>query len=334
MFGLLISWESYQQSFLYVLYCSYYACAAARSAGNCASGAAMVAQVCSLLKQENCSQTLPGENGITHRNSRVHSYRHGKLHAKLHVSIAQVSRDPAHPQAALLLTQLGLQEICTPQFLTAQHHPQTLQAPPRRTYRMPPMNGPREVCGCCIECEDCECSNGEICDCSCPHEIGESSSSPPPPPPLQPPPAQATSQPRSRPPKPQPRDMSPRRPRTRSRSRSPTPLVRTGRRYSREHSREGSVAEAARYVASRVWRQARRDRRDLEEKWVDQSRKTIAQFKIGHKEGIICAQRLHNSYVLPQNLSLTFITGFMACLVGVLIGLIIMIAMWNATESF
>ena len=94
------------------------------------------------------------------------------------------------------------------------------------------------------------------------------------------------------------------------------------------------MAEAARYVASRVWRQARRDRRDLEEKWVDQSRKTIAQFKIGHKEGIICAQRLHNSYVLPQNLSLPFITGFMACLVGVLIGLIIMITMWNATESF
>ena len=94
------------------------------------------------------------------------------------------------------------------------------------------------------------------------------------------------------------------------------------------------MAEAARYVANRVWRHARRDRRDLEEKWADQSRKTIAQFKIGHKEGIICAQRLHNSYVLPQNLSLTFITGFMACLVGVLIGLIMMIAMWNATESF
>ena len=72
----------------------------------------------------------------------------------------------------------------------------------------------------------------------------------------------------------------------------------------------------------------------MEEQWADQSRKTIAQFKIGHKEGIICAQRLHNSYVLPQNLSHTFMAGFMACLVGVLIGLIIMIVMWNATESF
>ena len=94
------------------------------------------------------------------------------------------------------------------------------------------------------------------------------------------------------------------------------------------------MAEAARYVAKRVWRHARRDRRDMEEQWADQSRKTVAQFKIGHKEGIICAQRLHNSYVLPQNLSLTFITGFMACLVGVLIGLIILIAMQNASESF
>ena len=110
--------------------------------------------------------------------------------------------------------------------------------------------------------------------------------------------------------------------------------MRTGRRYSREYSREGSVTEAARYVVNRVWRHAERDRRDLEEKWANQSRKMIAQFKIGHKEGIICAQRLHNSYVLPQNLSLTFITGFMACLVGVLIGLIIMIVMRNSTESF
>ena len=72
----------------------------------------------------------------------------------------------------------------------------------------------------------------------------------------------------------------------------------------------------------------------MEEQWADQSRKTVAQFKIGHKEGIICAQRLHNSYVLPQNLSLTFITGFMACLVGMLIGLIIFIAMRNASEPF
>ena len=199
---------------------------------------------------------------------------------------------------------------------------------------MPPVNGPSDECGCCIDCEECECSNGDSCDCICDHEIGESSTShPPPPPPLRPPPAQATHQPG--PSRPQPRDMSPRRPRTRtrSRSRSPTPLVRC-RRNSREQSREGSVAEAARYVAKRVWRHARRDRRDMEEQWADQSRKTVAQFKIGHKEGIICAQRLHNSYVLPQNLSLTFITGFMACLVGVLIGLIILIAMQNASESF
>ena len=322
MFGLLISWESYQPSFLYVLYCSYYACAAVRNAGNCASGAAMDAQVCSLLKQENCSQVLPGEDGITHRYSRAHSYRHGKLHAKLHVSIAQVSRDPAHPQAALLLIQLGLQEICTPQCLTVQHRPRTLKIPPQRTYRMPPMNGPQDECGCCVDCEECECDNGEECNCTCPHEIGESSTSspPPPPPPLMPPPAPSSS--RARPPQ---RDMSPRRQRTRSRSRSPTP-----RCESRDRSREGSVAEAARYVAHRVWRRARRDRRDLAEMWEDQSRRVIAQFKIGHKEGITCAQRLHNSYVLPANLSLTFITGFMACLAGMAMGLIMLMIMWNA----
>ena len=198
---------------------------------------------------------------------------------------------------------------------------------------MPPMNGPREECGCCVDCEECECSNGEICDCICGHEIGgheEASSSPPPPPPLQPPPAQAPNQPRAGQPRPQPRDMSPRRSRTRSRSRSPSPSARS-RRRSRERSREGSVAEAARYVAKRVWNRAKRDRREMEEQWESQARKVVAQFKIGHKEGITCAQRLHNSYVTPEDLSRTFMTGFLACMAGILIGLIIMML---TPESF
>ena len=291
------------------------------------------------MKPENCRPVLPGEGVITHRYGPAHIVGRNCRHGKLHVSIAPVSRDPAQSHAALLLTQLGLQQICTPQSHPAQHRLPTLQTAPRRiSYRMPPMNGPREECGCCINFEDCDCScnNLEICDCSCPHEmegIQDQASSPPPPPPLQPSPAPATSQPRFRPPKPQPRDVSrsPRRPRTRSRSRSPTPLVRTGRRYSREYSREGSVTEAARHVVNRVWRQAEHDRRALEEKWENQSRLLIAKFEIGHKQGVVAAQRLHNSYVLPQNLSHTFIAGFLACLVGVLTGLIIM---WSVTGYF
>ena len=303
----------------------------------------MGVRVLSLLRQQDCSPVLPGEDGITMHNNPAPSYRPGKTHAKLHVSIAKVSRDLAHSRVALLRTHLGLQEVCTPQSLIVQHHhhQQTLLTPLQKTYKMPLMNGPvpNNDCGCCVDCEECECSDGGGCDCICDHDIGESSTShPPPPPPLRPPPAQATHQ--ARPSRPQPRDPSPiptRRPRTRtrSRSRSPAPSVRC-RRDSREPSRdrEGSIASAARYVARRVWKHAKRDRRDMEEQCADQSRRTVAQFKIGHKEGISCAQRLHNSYVLPENLSLTFIAGFMACLVGMLIGLIILIVMRNISGLF
>ena len=286
-------------------------------------------QVCKLVKQESCRPALPGEGGITHHYDPAPSYRNGKLHAKLHVSIAPVSRDPAHSQAALLLTQLGGQETCTHQCLTVQHRLRTLQVVLRRTYSM--MNGPSEECGCCVECEECDCTNNaEICDCSCTctHEIEvqeQSSTSPLPPPPLRPTPAQSSS-------RPPPRESPPRcRTRSRSRSprRSPTPLVRRERRYSRD-SREGSVSDAARYVVNRIWRDTKRDRKQIEEKWENQSRKLIAQFKIGHKEGITCTQRLHNSYVLPQTLSLTFLAGFLTCLIGIMTGLIIM---WSAAES-
>ena len=316
-----------QQYFLYVSYFSFCVCVAVKSADNCASGAAMAARVYRPLTQENYSLTLPGEIGITLRNNRVHNYRPGKLHAKLHVSIVQVSRDPAHPRAALLLILHGLQEICIHQCLTVQHRLLTHQIHPPRTYKMPPMNGPVDECGCCVNCEDCVCDNGEECNCTCPHEIGESSTSspPPPPPPLMPPPTVSSSS-RARPPQ---RNMSPTRQRTRSRSRSPTPRCGS-RERSRDRSREGSVAEAARYVAHRVWRRARRDRRELGEMWEDQSRRVIAQFKIGHKEGITCAQRLHNHYVLPTNLSLTFFTGFIACLAGVIMGLIMLMILCNA----
>ena len=327
MSGLHTSWESFLPFCLYSLYYFYLACAAERNARNCADGAVMGAH--QQLKQENCRPVPPGEGVITHHYGPAHIVvricRHGNI------STALVSRDPAL-HAALLLTQLGLQQICTPQSHPAQHHLPTLQTAPRRIYRM---NGPREECGCCINFEDCDCScnNLEICDCSCPHEMEEiqdQDSSPPPPP--QPSPTPGPSQPRFRPPKPQPDgSRSPRRPRTRSRSRSPTPLVRTGRRYSREYSREGSVTEAARHVVNRVFRQAEHDRRALEEKWENQSRLLIAKFEIGHKQGVVAAQRLHNSYVLPQNLYNTFIAGFLACLVGVLTGLIII---WSVTGYF
>ena len=276
----------------------------------------MGVQAFSMLRQEECSPAPPAEVGITLRNSLVHSCRPGKTRTKLLVSIAsrnrEVSRDQALSRAALLLTHLGPQDLYTLQSLLVH---KTLQTPLQKTFKMPSMNGPMpdNKCGCCVNCPECECSDREDeCDCTCDHDIGESSTSrPPPPPPLRPPPAQATHQPGpSRPP---PRNPSPRRQRsrTRSRSRSPTPLVRH-RRNSRERSRERSVDSVARYIARRVWKQARRDRHDMEEQCADQSRRTVAQFKIGHKEGIQCAQRLHNSYVLPENLSLTFIAGFMA----------------------
>ena len=108
-------------------------------------------------------------------------------------------------------------------------------------------------------------------------------------------------------------------------------MVRAGRRHSRDDSREDSVTEAARRVVNRVWRHAERDRRALEEKWEQQAQKLIAKFQIGHKQGVIAAQRLHNSYVLPQNLFQTFLAGFLACLVGVLTGLLIM---WNVRGFF
>ena len=307
-------WESYQQYFWCVFYSFYCACAAGASVRNCASGVVMAVQALSLLRQEDCSLTLPGELGRALRNSLAHNYRPGKTHTKLHVSIAKVSRDPALSRAALLLTHLGPQEVYTHQSLIVHHRRITRLTPLQKTFKMPLMNGPvpNNECGCCIDCEECECSDGGGCDCICDHDIGESSTSrPPPPPPLRPPPAHATHQPG--PSRPQPRNPSPRRQRTRtrSRSRSPTPLVRH-RRNSRERSRERSVDSVARYIARRVWKQARRDRHDMEEQCADQSRRTVAQFKIGHKEGIQCAQRLHNSYVLPENLSLTFIAGFMA----------------------
>ena len=105
-------------------------------------------------------------------------------------------------------------------------------------------------------------------------------------------------------------------------------MVRAGRRHSRD---DDSVTEAARLVVNRVWRHAERDRRALEEKWENQARKLIAKFQIGHKQGVVAAQRLHNSYVLPQNLAQTFFAGFLACLVGVLTGLLIM---WNVRGFF
>ena len=130
-----------------------------------------------------------------------------------------------------------------------------------------------------------------------------------------------------RPPTPPPRDMSrsPRRSRTRSRSRS---MVRAGRRHSKD---DDSVTEAARIVVTRVWKHAERDRRVLEDKLENQGNRMIAKFQIGHKQGVAAAQRLHNSYVLPQNLAPTFLAGFLACLIGVLTGLVIM---WNLRSFF
>ena len=72
----------------------------------------------------------------------------------------------------------------------------------------------------------------------------------------------------------------------------------------------------------------------MEEQCIDQSRRTVAQFKIGHKEGVQCVQRLHNSYVLPENLSLTFAAGVMACLLGMVVSLIILIVMRNISSPF
>ena len=309
-----------------------------------------------------------GPDNIACRNCRHgNSWRSRKLL----ISIAPVPRGPAPSQAALLLTPLGFLQLCTHQFHPVHHHlPTPHTAPQKILYRMPPKNGPPEN-GCCSNMEDCDCiclhDLEGIPDQD--GRASSATSSPPPPPPLQPPPTPAPSQsrfrhiiclppavpmeekdtsshwdplgrhasapnrddsPPPRPPKPPPRDMSrsPRRPRTRSRSRSPTPLVRAGRRHSRD---DDSVTEAARLVVNRVWRHAERDRRALEEKWEHQARKLIAKFQIGHKQGVVAAQRLHNSYVLPQNLSQTFFAGFLACLVGVLTGLLIM---WNVRGSF
>ena len=105
-------------------------------------------------------------------------------------------------------------------------------------------------------------------------------------------------------------------------------MVRAGRRHSKDVD---SVTEAARLVVTRVWKHAERDRRVLEEKLENQGRKMIAKFQIGHKQGVIAAQRLHNSYVLPQNLAHTFVAGFLACLIGVITGLVII---WNLRRFF
>ena len=168
---------------------------------------------CQPMKPESCSRVLSGE-GFQIRcygpaqtggpdNIACRNCRHGNSwrSRKLLVSIAPVPRGPAHLHAALLLTQLGLLQVCTPQFHPAHHRLPTLQAAPRKIlYRMPPKNGPHEDCGCC--------SNLENCDCICLHDIEDipdqdgrassATSSPPPPPPLQPPPTPAPSPPRFR----------------------------------------------------------------------------------------------------------------------------------------
>merc|ERR1711888_425369 len=113
------SWESFLPFYSYLLYYYYRACVAVKSVRSYAGGAAMAA--CQQMKPENCRPVLPGEGFITRRYGPVHIVGRNCRHGKLHVSIAPVSRDPAHSHAALLLTQLGLQQICTPQSHPAQH---------------------------------------------------------------------------------------------------------------------------------------------------------------------------------------------------------------------
>ena len=351
-----MSWASFLQFFSYSL-CCYYLAFVVIKVLKSYSGTA-VTDALHQKKPENFTRLLPGEECTIRHYGPMHT----ACRSKLHVSIAPVPRGPEQLHAALLLTQLGLMRVCILQFHPAPLHRTTLQQAPLRN-KMPPRNSPEE-CSCCDNLGDENCED-ERCNCICLHDIvaiaeqegrapAATSSAPPPPPPLQPPPTPVPSParviiclddpvedpldtrpsapnrgytPPPRPPKPPPRDTS-RSPRSRSRSRSPTPLVRTRtRRHSRETYREDSVSEAARRVANKVWRHAEQDRIALEEKLEQQARKLIAKFQIGHKEGVVAAQRLHNSYVLPQNLSQTFAAGFLACLAGILTGLLIMLNM-------
>ena len=347
-------WASFLQSFSY-LSCYYFLVFAVIKISRNCSGTAVTDAL--LKKHENLTRLLPGEDCTTSHCGPMHTV----CRSKLHVSNALVPRGPEQLHAARLLTQLGPMRVYILQSQPALLHRTTAQRVPLRT-RMSPRNRP-EDCSCCDNLGEENCGDAS-CRCICLHDIvalteeggtpAPTSSAPPPPPPLQPPPTPAPSParviiclddpaedpldtrpsapnrgytPPPRPPKPPPRDTS-RSPRSRSRSRSPTPLVRTRtRRHSRETYREDSVSEAARRVANKVWRHAEQDRIALEEKWEQQARKLIAKFQIGHKQGVIAAQRLHNSYVLPQNLSQTFAAGFLACLAGILTGLLIMLNM-------
>ena len=189
-----MSWASSLRFYLYLLCYYCLAFVVVKVLNSYAGGAVTAAH--QQKKPENYSRVLPGEGFLIRCYGPMHiacrSCRHGNRwrSRKLHVSIAPVPRGPAQLHAALLLTQLGLLQVYTPQFHPAPHRLPTLQAaPPRKLHRMPSKNGPQE-CGCCGNLGDENCEN-ENCDCICLHDIvdiaeqegraSSATSSPPPP---------------------------------------------------------------------------------------------------------------------------------------------------------
>ena len=77
----------------------------------------------------------------------------------------------------------------------------------------------------------------------------------------------------------------------------------------------------ARKVVNRIWREASEDRRELEKKLEDNNRKIIEMYQNGFCQGIFAVRYMHDQYVLPKLLGPSFGLGFLACLIGILVGM-------------
>ena len=101
-------------------------------------------------------------------------------------------------------------------------------------------------------------------------------------------------------------------------------MVRAGARtraHMYQEDDQESITSVARIVVNRIRSNASEDRKELKKQLEEDNKKVTEMYQTGFRQGVIAVRYIHDSYVLPKLLGPSFGLGFLACLIGILVGM-------------
>ena len=76
-------------------------------------------------------------------------------------------------------------------------------------------------------------------------------------------------------------------------------------------------------VINRIQTNTSNYHRELKAQLEEDNKKVTDMYHTGFRQGVFAVRNMHDTYVLPRLLAPSFVSGFLACLLGVLLGMLL-----------